>query len=116
MSANLDYDTRITAPESQASGRPGAVSDNPGVVPAAAGDFDARPGRVTALDRWLGRKLLEMLLDPPFDIRLWGGQSVAQPVPKSLRVSSSIRVVQVHRSNRPASRLSSLSSLLPSSQ
>ncbi len=80
MSANLDYDSRITAPESKAGEARAATADNPGLVVAADGDFDKRSARVTKFDRWLARKIFEMLLDPPFEGLLWDGKPVTKPI------------------------------------
>jgi cyclopropane-fatty-acyl-phospholipid synthase len=35
---------------------------------------------VTALDRWLARKMLDVVSNPPIELRLWDGQAVTPPI------------------------------------
>ena len=51
-------------------------------IPALAdGEFNAdlphTPARVSALDRWMARKLLDLLDDPPLTFVLWNGEEVS---------------------------------------
>lgn len=80
MSANLDFDTRIAAHQSHENEAVSGFSDNPGVFLAGEDDFQANTQRVTALDRWLARKMLDMVLNPPIELRLWDGQAVTPAI------------------------------------
>ncbi len=56
-----------------------ALSSAPVTAPSNLGlsqQHPVRSGEVTALDRWLARKLLTTLGKPPFSIRLWDGSLV----------------------------------------
>ena len=79
MSANLDFDTRIDAHESHDSGRVSGFSDNPGVF-LETDDFSTDKQRVTALDRWIAKKMMAVVGNPPVELRLWDGKAVTPPI------------------------------------
>jgi cyclopropane-fatty-acyl-phospholipid synthase len=56
--------------------------------PATLGESATAGGAVSALDRWLARKLLEFVGDPPLRLVLWNGEEVT-----SSRVSPVARLV-----------------------
>jgi len=80
MSANLDFDARITADESHDNKRVSGINDNPAVFRADDGDFPVGAQRVSALDRWIARKMMEVVGNPPIELRLWDGQAVTPPI------------------------------------
>ena len=44
---------------------------------ASAANVSAAPSRVSALDRWMARKLLDLLGEPPLVLVLWNGEEIA---------------------------------------
>ena len=44
---------------------------------APRSQVERRSGPVTAMDRWLGRKILELAGDPPISVRLWDDSQIA---------------------------------------
>jgi len=44
-------------------------------------DIAETPSRVSALHRWLARKLLDLLGDPPFTFVLWNGEEIGSTAP-----------------------------------
>ena len=80
MSANLDFDTGIAAHELHDKGRVSGFSDNPGVILAGPDDFPVSGQRVTAMDRWVAKKMMQVVGNPPIELRLWDGQAVSPAI------------------------------------
>lgn len=80
MSAYLDFENEFSAHKSHESGLSSGVSDNPWKIEADQGDFQITRERVTALDRWIARKMLEVVGNPPIELMLWDGKPVKPPV------------------------------------
>ncbi len=80
MSANLDFESEIAAHKSYENALSSGYSANPWKIQADQGDFQVTRERVTALDRWIAGKMLEVVGKPPIELRLWDGQSVTSPV------------------------------------
>jgi len=60
--------------ESQSSAGESAIQTDHQVAPK---EFEVRrSGPVTAMDRWLARKILELAGDPPINIQLWDGSQL----------------------------------------
>jgi cyclopropane-fatty-acyl-phospholipid synthase len=54
--------------------------DIPAVIGGAPGAENAgATSRVSSLDRWMARKLLDLLNDPPLVLVLWNGEEIASP-------------------------------------
>ena len=68
MGANIDFDDEIGVREKRENRQQGTIS---GVETAGASG-----SRVTALDRWVARKMLELVANPPIELRLWDGRPV----------------------------------------
>ena len=80
MSANLDFDNEIAAYKSREKAPNSGFSANPWKIQADHGDFQITRERVTALDRWIAKKMLEVVGNPPIELRLWDGRPVTRPV------------------------------------
>ncbi len=80
MSANLDFESEIAAHKSHETGLDSGFSDSPWAISADQDDFQVSRERVTALDRWIARKMLEVVGNPPIELRLWDGKPVLPPV------------------------------------
>jgi len=80
MSANLDFDNEIAAYKSREKAPNSGFSANPWKIQADQGDFQVTRERVTALDRWIAKKMLEVVGNPPIELRLWDGRPVTRPV------------------------------------
>ncbi|MBI1422642.1 MAG: methyltransferase domain-containing protein [Gammaproteobacteria bacterium] len=61
--------------ESQPSLGESAINREHQVAPREL--VERRSGPVTAMDRWLSRKILEMAGDPPINVRLWDGNEIS---------------------------------------
>ena len=46
---------------------------------APGSDVTGASSRVSSLDRWMARKLLDLLNDPPLAFVLWNGEEIASP-------------------------------------
>ena len=60
-------------------------------IPAIAGgasgsENNGTAARVSSLDRWMARKLLDLLNDPPLALVLWNGEEIASPVKPMTRL------------------------------
>ncbi len=80
MSANLDFEREITTHKSHEPGVNSGFSVNPWNIAPEQGDFQVSHERVTALDRWIAGKMLEVVGNPPIELRLWDGQAVSTPL------------------------------------
>jgi cyclopropane-fatty-acyl-phospholipid synthase len=80
MSANLEFDNEIAAHKTRQTGA--RSSDAPSSRPFSAdqGDFAVSRLRVTALDRWIAKKMLDVVGNPPIELRLWDGNPVTPPI------------------------------------
>ena len=76
MSANLEFDGQIAAHKSFENVPKSGFSHSPGVVTADQGDFSVSRLKVTGLDRWIAKKMLDVVGNPPIELRLWDGRSV----------------------------------------
>jgi cyclopropane-fatty-acyl-phospholipid synthase len=61
--------------ESQSKLDESAINTNHQVAPREL--VECRSGPVTAMDRWLARKLLELAGDPPIYVQLWDGSEIS---------------------------------------
>lgn len=61
--------------ESQTELGESAINTDHGVAPRE--QHERRSGPVSAMDRWLARKLLEQAGDPPINVQLWDGSEVS---------------------------------------
>lgn len=80
MSANLDFENEIAAHDSHATGLNRDLPGKPWIMPADQGDFQVTQERVTALDLWIAKKMLQVVGNPPIELRLWDGKRVSPPV------------------------------------
>lgn len=80
MSANLDFENEIAAYKPDKSGSGAGFSGKPWNIQADRGDFQVTRERVTTLDRWIAGKMLEVVGNPPIELRLWDGKPVTSPV------------------------------------
>ena len=76
MSLKLNFENDIESRESPAKGENYSRRIHSDSLPAAVDSGS----RVTALDRWLARKMLEVVHNPPIVLRLWDGKPVTPPV------------------------------------
>ena len=79
MSLKLNFENDIESRENPENGESYSRRMHSDSLPAAADSGS----RVTALDRWLARKMLEVVHNPPIVLRLWDGKPVTPPVDSS---------------------------------
>jgi cyclopropane-fatty-acyl-phospholipid synthase len=77
MNANLDFEEEIRAHQSHPTGLGSGYSANPWKIQADQGDFQVTRDRVTSFDRWIAKKMLEVVGNPPIELRLWDGEAVS---------------------------------------
>jgi len=82
MGAKLNYQNDVEARESPEEGGKYTPELNSDSVPQAG----TRTSRVTALDRWMARKMLDVVHNPPIVLRLWDGKAVTPPVEDPIAV------------------------------
>ncbi len=80
MSANLDFENEIAAYKSHEARLGSGFSGNSWNIQADRGDFQVTRERVTVLDRWIAEKMLEVVGNPPIELRLWDGKPIISPV------------------------------------
>ena len=80
MSANLEFDGQIAAHKSFKNKPESDFSRNPGFFAGDQGDFAVSPLRVTGLDRWIAKKMMDVVGNPPIELRLWDGKPVTPPI------------------------------------
>jgi cyclopropane-fatty-acyl-phospholipid synthase len=76
MGLKLNFENDIESRENPENGESYSRRMHSDSLPAAADSGS----RVTALDRWLARKMLEVVHNPPIVLRLWDGKPVTPPV------------------------------------
>ena len=72
MGANIDFDDEIGGREQREKRQDKAA--------ASTKPLEASGSRVSALDRWVARKMLEIVANPPIELRLWDGRAVTPPI------------------------------------
>ncbi len=79
MGVNLNLEDEFDAHKGRDSGK---KYQNPGREDCQDQHLAARSSgsRVTALDRWMARKMLEVVHNPPIELKLWDGEPVTPPV------------------------------------
>jgi len=82
MGAKLNFHNDIEAREGPEKGEKYSRQLRGDSLPAAG----VRASRVTALDRWMARKMLEVVHNPPIVLRLWDGQPVTPPLDDPIAV------------------------------
>jgi cyclopropane-fatty-acyl-phospholipid synthase len=85
MSANIEMDQEM----GQGRGQSDASRARTSVKPAAGRSLSTQS--VTALDRWIARKMLAVVGDPPIVLKLWDGVDVTAPQ------DGAVAVLQYHR-------------------
>lgn len=80
MSANLEFDNEIAAHKSRETVAKSTYSRNSGMFSADQGDFSVTRLKVTVLDRWIAKKMLDVVGNPPIELRLWDGRPVTPPI------------------------------------
>jgi hypothetical protein len=80
MSANMNFDKEIAAHRSNEVTNRGTRSQVLAVDLPDASVNTANSGRfVTPLDRWIARKMMAVVGDPPVVLKLWDGIEVTPP-------------------------------------
>ncbi len=80
MSANLEFDGQIAAHKSFKNKPESGFTRNPGFFAGDQGDFSVTQTRVTGLDRWIAKKMMDVVGNPPSELRLWDGRPVTPPI------------------------------------
>lgn len=80
MSANLEFDGQIAAHKSFQNVPKSGFSRSPGVFAGDQGEFSVSRLRVTGLDRWIAKQMLDVVGNPPIELRLWDGRPVTPPI------------------------------------
>ena len=76
MSANFDFEKEIAARKSHGSRVDAVTAEDQELADFEAEQATITEARVTALDRWIARKMMEVVGDPPIELRLWDGELV----------------------------------------
>ncbi|HKJ52061.1 MAG TPA: cyclopropane-fatty-acyl-phospholipid synthase family protein [Gammaproteobacteria bacterium] len=84
MGAKVNFEDEIDTPKDRENGGESTtrVSREPGEAREMA--FGASRSAVTMLDRWMARKMLEVVHNPPIVLKLWDGKPVTSPIEKPL--------------------------------
>ena len=80
MGVNIDFDDEIGT---RGEGESGKKGNQPQAGSTTVGDSVVRASEcsgVTALDRFLARKMLDVVSNPPIELRLWDGREVTPPI------------------------------------
>ena len=80
MGANLNFENDVEAVESPENTGQYSSELNRETLPTAS----SGASRVTPLDRWLARKMLAVVHNPPIVLRLWDGKTITPPVDEPL--------------------------------
>ncbi|MFZ9039437.1 MAG: class I SAM-dependent methyltransferase [Gammaproteobacteria bacterium] len=80
MSANLEFNGQIAAHKSFKNKPDSGFARNPGFFAGDQGDFSVTQTRVTELDRWIAKKMMDVVGNPPIELRLWDGSPVTPPI------------------------------------
>ncbi len=80
MSANVNFENKIAEHESHGAKEDIAVSAQPGIILSEPRSTRVARSVVTGLDRWIARKMLEVVGNPPVVLKLWDGLAVSPPV------------------------------------
>ena len=79
MGAQLDLEKQINAHETPGSETNRGYADKVRRVAPVAGEVSAPRSGVTALDRWVATKMMEVVGNPPIELKLWDGKVLASP-------------------------------------
>ncbi len=82
MGAKLNFQNNVETRKSSEEGAKYTPQLNSDSLPKTR----MRVSRVTALDRWMARKMLDVVHNPPIVLRLWDGKPVTPPVEKPIAV------------------------------
>ena len=93
MSANLDFEKEIAAHQSHGPEKSSGISDKPGKHQAQQDKSSETRRGVTTLDRWIARKMLEVVSNPPVVLKLWDGMAVTPPI------ENPVATLQYHNRN-----------------
>jgi len=84
MGANVNFEDEIETPKERENDGESAsrLSGEPGDAREVA--VSASRSAVTMLDRWMARKMLEVVHNPPIVLKLWDGKPVTPPIENPL--------------------------------
>ncbi len=80
MSANVNFEKKITNHELHGAKEDVAVSAQPGIILSEPRNTRVARSVVTELDRWIAKKMLEVVGNPPIVLKLWDEVAVTPPV------------------------------------
>ncbi|MGD2170937.1 MAG: cyclopropane-fatty-acyl-phospholipid synthase family protein [Gammaproteobacteria bacterium] len=76
MGANVNFEDEIDTREDRENGGESASGVSQEAVQARETPAESNRSRVTFLDRWMARKMLEVVHNPPIVLKLWDGKPV----------------------------------------
>ncbi len=79
MGANLNLEKQIAANKSSGSENSSGYAEKARRVAASADGATVTRSRVTALDRWIARKMMEVVGYPPVRLKLWDDEIINDP-------------------------------------